>query len=137
MEAIPSWLQLAGYITPLIISVGSAVFIYLRDKAGIKKTGTETEEISVESDRQDSKLSLDWALQFKDRMEALEKLHYEDREKIDSQQKQINDLNVTNTNQNARIIKLEKERKELLNEITNLRDRIRELEDENKRLREC
>jgi hypothetical protein len=136
MEAIPVWLQTIGYMIPLIISVGSAIFIYKKDKASIKKTGAETIEIIADSDRQDSKLSLDWALQFKARMDNLENMHVVDREKIVSLQTQINDLTITNTNQNARIIKLEKERKALLTEITNLRDRIRELEDENKRLRE-
>lgn len=135
MEAIPVWLQTLGYMIPLIISVSSAVFIYKKDKASIKKTGTETSEIETESDRQDSKLSLDWALQFKDRMEKLEALHELDSKKIDILTKEINDLRISNTVQNSRIVKLEKERDELLCEIVGLRNRIRELEQENKRLK--
>ena len=135
METMPLWLQIAGYMTPLVISIASATFIYLKDKSTIKKTGAETNEIDVHSDRQDSKLSLDWALQFKTRMDNLEALHIEDRNQIVLLQEQIYKLTALNFTDNQRINKLEKERDELLNEMVGLRNRIRELECENKTLK--
>jgi len=137
MDTIPVWLQIVGYMIPLVISVGSAVFIYKKDKAIIKKTGVETDEVPVESDRQDSKLSLEWAIQFKNEMETIRKENKELRDELTVTQKQMTDLIILNTNQNARIIKLETDIGTLTKENALLKRRVKELEDENRKLKEC
>lgn len=135
MDMIPQWLQIAGNIVPYIISLGTLLFVYLRDRASIRNTNVGTDEIVTESDRQDSKMSLDWALQFKDRMEKLENENKELRCELAATQKQMTDLIILNTNQNVRIIKLEGETTVLTKENTSLKKRVKELEDENKKLR--
>lgn len=129
------WALISAYIVPSIVSIATLVFVYLRDRAQIQSTNAGTTELSVESDRQDSKLSLDWAMQFKSRMEKLESMRDEDRKRID-------DLTTLNVDQTSRIIKLENENKKLEKIVTELKkenqllkNRVRELEDENKRLK--
>lgn len=142
MEAVPTWLQTTGYIISTLISVGTLLFVYLRDKASIKKTAAETQEIDTDSDRQDSKLSLDWALQFRARMEKLEEDAAQLRANNSELRTQYNDLCVLNTNQNDRILRLENENKrlekrvsELSKENSLLKDRVKELETENSKLK--
>jgi hypothetical protein len=131
----PQWIQIIGNLVPYAISIGTLLFVYLRDKADIRHKSVQTDEIPQESDRQDSKMSLDWALQFKDRMEKLESENKELRTELALTQKQMTDLIILNTNQNARIIKLEGETTILTKENISLKKRVKELEDENKNLR--
>ncbi|MBE0573327.1 hypothetical protein IH575_00285 [Candidatus Dojkabacteria bacterium] len=131
----PQWLQILGNLVPYAISIGTLLFVYLRDRADIKQKAAQTDEIPQESDRQDSKMSLDWALQFKDRMEKMEKENRDLRCELTNTQKQMTDLIILNTNQNARIIKLEGDISVLTEENTSLKVRVKELEDENKKLR--
>ena len=135
-NATPQWLQIVGNLTPYIVSIGTLLFVYLRDKADIRHKVVQTDEIPQESDRQDSKMSLDWALQFKDRMEKLENENKELRTELSETQKQMTDLIILNTNQNVRIIKLEEEVTILRKENVYLKKRVKELEDENKKLKE-
>ena len=132
----PQWLQILGNLVPYAVSIGTLLFIYLRDKADIRHTAVQTDEIPQESDRQDSKMSLDWALQFKARMSEIEEDNKELRKELASTQKQMTNLIILNTNQNARIIKLETEISALTRENISLKKRVKELEDENKKLKE-
>ena len=132
----PQWLQIVGNLVPYAVSIGTLLFVYLRDKADIRHKVVQTDEIPQESDRQDSKMSLDWALQFKDRMEKLENENKELRTELSETQKQMTDLIILNTNQNVRIIKLEEEVTILRKENVYLKKRVKELEDENKKLKE-
>lgn len=132
---LPQIFQALGNIVPYIVSLGTLLFVYLKDRSTIRNTDVGTDEIVTESDRQDSKLSLDWAMQFKDRMEKLESENKELRAQLAETQKQMTDLIILNTNQNARIIKLESETTTLTRENKSLKARVKELEDENKKLR--
>lgn len=137
MEGIPVWLLILGYIVSMIISIGSAFFLYKKDKANIKNTDTITDEVPIESDRQDSKLSLEWAMGFKSEMEAIREENKELRAELSTTQRQMTDLIILNTNQNARIVKLENEITALTKENALLKKRVKELEDENRKLKEC
>ena len=129
------WALISAYIVPSIVSIATLVFVYLRDRAQIKNTNAGTTELSIESDRQDSKLSLEWAKEFKDRLKEVEDRNKANEEQIQKQQETINNLLTLNSEQSARIIKLDKTVTELKKENTLLKNRVRELEDENKKLR--
>ena len=129
------WALISAYIVPSIVSIATLVFVYLRDRAQIKNTNAETTELSVESDRQDSKLSLEWAREFKNRLKEVEDRNKANEDQIQKQQETINNLLTLNSEQSARIIKLDKTVTELKKENTLLKNRVRELEDENKKLR--
>ena len=129
------WALISAYIVPSIVSIATLVFVYLRDRAQIKNTNAETTELSVESDRQDSKLSLEWAKEFKNRLKEVEDRNKANEEQIQKQQETINNLLTLNSEQSARIIKLDKIVADLKKENTLLKNRVRELEDENKKLK--
>ena len=129
------WALISAYIVPSIVSIATLVFVYLRDRAQIKNTNAGTTELSVESDRQDSKLSLEWAKEFKDRLKEVEDRNKANEEQIQKQQETINNLLTLNSEQSARIIKLDKIVADLKKENTLLKNRVRELEDENKKLK--
>jgi len=75
------WALISAYIIPSVVSLATLVFVYLRDRAQIKNVIASTSELSVESDRQDSKLSLEWAKEFKNRLKEVE-----DRNKANEEQ---------------------------------------------------
>lgn len=129
------WALISAYIVPSIVSIATLVFVYLRDRAQIKNTNAETTELSVESDRQDSKLSLEWAKEFKNRLKEVEDRNKANEEQIQKQQETINNLLTLNSEQSTRIIKLDKIVADLKKENTLLKNRVRELEDENKKLK--
>lgn len=129
------WALISAYIVPSIVSIATLVFVYLRDRAQIKSTNAETTELSVESDRQDSKLSLEWAKEFKNRLKEVEDRNKANEDQIQKQQETINNLLTLNSEQSARIIKLDKIVADLKKENTLLKNRVRELEDENKKLK--
>lgn len=129
------WALISAYIVPSIVSIATLVFVYLRDRAQIKNTNAETTELSVESDRQDSKLSLEWAKEFKARLKEVEDRNKANEDQIQKQQETINNLLTLNSEQSARIIKLDKIVADLKKENTLLKNRVRELEDENKKLK--
>lgn len=129
------WALISAYIVPSIVSIATLVFVYLRDRAQIKNTNAGTTELSVESDRQDSKLSLEWAKEFKNRLKEVEDRNKANEEQIQKQQETINNLLTLNSEQSARIIKLDKTVADLKKENTLLKNRVRELEDENKKLK--
>lgn len=129
------WALISAYIVPSIVSIATLVFVYLRDRAQIKSTNAGTTELSVESDRQDSKLSLEWAKEFKNRLKEVEDRNKANEDQIQKQQETINNLLTLNSEQSARIIKLDKIVADLKKENTLLKNRVRELEDENKRLK--
>lgn len=129
------WALISAYIIPSIVSIATLVFVFLRDRAIIKNTNADTAELSVESDRQDSKLSLEWAKEFKNRLKEVEDRNKANEEQIQKQQETINNLLTLNSEQSARIIKLDKTVADLKKENTLLKNRVRELEDENKKLK--
>lgn len=129
------WALISAYIVPSIVSIATLVFVYLRDRAQIKNTNAGTTELSVESDRQDSKLSLEWAKEFKNRLKEVEDRNKANEDQIQKQQETINNLLTLNSEQSARIIKLDKTVADLKKENTLLKNRVRELEDENKKLK--
>lgn len=129
------WALISAYIVPSIVSIATLVFVYLRDRAQIKNINAGTTELSVESDRQDSKLSLEWAKEFKTRLKEVEDRNKANEDQIQKQQETINNLLTLNSEQSARIIKLDKTVADLKKENTLLKNRVRELEDENKRLK--
>lgn len=129
------WALISAYIVPSIVSIATLVFVYLRDRAQIKSTNAGTTELSVESDRQDSKLSLEWAKEFKNRLKEVEDRNKANEDQIQKQQETINNLLTLNSEQSARIIKLDKTVADLKKENTLLKNRVRELEDENKKLK--
>lgn len=129
------WALISAYIVPSIVSIATLVFVYLRDRAQIKNTNAGTTELSVESDRQDSKLSLEWAKEFKNRLKEVEDRNKANEDQIQKQQETINNLLALNSEQSARIIKLDKTVADLKKENTLLKNRVRELEDENKKLK--
>lgn len=129
------WALISAYIIPSIVSLATLVFVYLRDKANRKKTRAETVEIDIESDRQDSKLSLEWAKEFKARLKEVEDRNKANEEQIHKQQEIINNLLTLNSEQSARIIKLDKIVDILKKENNLLKNRVRELEEENIKLK--
>lgn len=129
------WALISAYIVPSIVSIATLVFVYLRDRAQIKNTNAGTTELSIESDRQDSKLSLEWAKEFKNRLKEVEDRNKANEDQIQKQQETINNLLTLNSEQSARIIKLDKIVADLKKENTLLKNRVRELEDENKKLK--
>jgi len=129
------WTLISAYIIPSIVSIATLVFVFLRDRAVIKNTNADTTELSVESDRQDSKLSLEWAKEFKNRLKEVEDRNKANEDQIQKQQETINNLLTLNSEQSARIIKLDKIVADLKKENTLLKNRVRELEDENKKLK--
>lgn len=129
------WTLISAYIIPSIVSIATLVFVFLRDRAVIKNTNADTTELSVESDRQDSKLSLEWAKEFKNRLKEVEDRNKANEDQIQKQQETINNLLTLNSEQSARIIKLDKTVADLKKENTLLKNRVRELEDENKKLK--
>ena len=129
------WALISAYIVPSIVSIATLVFVYLRDRAQIKNVNAGTSELSIESDRQDSKLSLEWAKEFKARLKEVEDRNHANEEQIQKHQDTINNLLTLNSEQSARIIKLDKTVTELKKENTLLKNRVRELEDENTKLR--
>jgi len=129
------WALISAYIIPSVVSLATLVFVYLRDRAQIKNVIASTSELSVESDRQDSKLSLEWAKEFKNRLKEVEDRNKANEEQIQKQQETINNLLTLNSEQSARIIKLDKIVADLKKENTLLKNRVRELEDENKKLK--
>ena len=70
-------------------------------------------------------------------METIRKENKELRDELTVTQKQMTDLIILNTNQNARIIKLETDIGTLTKENALLKRRVKELEDENRKLKEC
>ena len=129
------WALISAYIVPSIVSIATLVFVYLRDRAQIKNVNAGTSELSIESDRQDSKLSLEWAKEFKARLKEVEDRNKANEDQIQKHQDTINNLLTLNSEQSARIIKLDKTVTELKKENTLLKNRVRELEDENTKLR--
>lgn len=144
-----NWEEVSKYIIPSIISILTILFVYLRDRsviknnnAGTKKVVVETAEVDNESDRQDSKLSLEWAKEFKARLKEVEDRNKANEDQLQKQHETISNLLTLNSDQTARIIKLETENKrlekamvELRKENVSLKGRILELECENEKLK--
>jgi cell division protein FtsB len=129
------WALISAYIIPSVVSIATLVFVYLKDRASIKNTNAGTTELSVESDRQDSKLSLEWAKEFKNRLKEVEDRNKASADKLEEQQKTINNLLTLKSEQDVRIMRLETEISALTRENASLKKRVKELEDENKKLK--
>jgi len=129
-EQIPLvWIILGAYVLPGALGIANYISTHKKDR--------HKEHID------DDSLSLEWSKEFMKRLTDVEdeskalrtELIVVQKEKL-CLEHEINKLKLLNADQTARIIKLENERAGLITEIASLRDRIRELEDENKRLKE-
>jgi len=128
------WVILGLFILPAVISFVTVFFTFTKDKA----------KIEADKDKDTGDISLKWATEFRTSLMCVEADFRSAKEEIDKlkradfeKDKEIDKLKELNTNQSSRILKLENERGALYVEIESLRCRIRELEDENKKLKEC
>ena len=139
VQTISIWVIIGAYVVPSLISIGTFLLQTKKDKVTmdttIEKTDSDIEHQETQDDIDSGRLSLEWAKEFRNRLDAVEK---ENKEHC----VEIAQLRVENVDLQVRIRKLEIENADLKNQLeylqgenTKQKARINELEIENSVLR--
>jgi len=130
------WIIIGAYVVPSIVALGTYFLQTRKNKAEVSKIGSDIEHQESEDDLNQGKLSLEWAREFKTRLDEVERINAQNAADLAV-------MRLRNLELEGKVRTLEEENQDLKAQIINLQTtnrsltiRVQELEIENTNLRQ-